>query len=156
MWPLMVTFFFFFFYHEGPKSSHFLSSVPLILSTHALSYISYNKPNIQKMHGHTHHLIQENNKDPAIADYTTLGKKWGNINYIFPWYKQDLCGCLVCEEYVLYSEAFFCSAYQDPINALRASSCISFTVEFYLPLFHAPPSQNSLFFCTLVEFYIHF
>lgn len=36
--------------------------MPVTLSTHSLSYIAYNKPNIPNIYGHTHHLIQENEK----------------------------------------------------------------------------------------------
>lgn len=50
-------------------------------------------------------------------------------------------------EYILCPEAFFFrSACQEPINTLRASSSISFTVETFLPLFHCTTFTEFLVF----------
>ena len=51
--------------------------VPITLSTHFPSYISYNEPNIPNMHSHTHYLTQESNKDPLMVGSTLLRKLWG-------------------------------------------------------------------------------
>ena len=51
--------------------------VPITLSTHFLSYTSYNEPNIPNMHSHTHYLTQESNKDPLMVGSTLLRKLWG-------------------------------------------------------------------------------
>ena len=59
--------------------------VPISLSTHFLSYISYNEPNIPNMHSHTHYLTQESNKDPLMVGSTLLRKLWG-ITSVFLWY----------------------------------------------------------------------
>ena len=68
--------------------------VPISLSTHFLSYIFYNEPNIPNMHSHSHYLTQESNKDP-LGPPSLESCEESHLSFPLICCLQDVCGWII-------------------------------------------------------------